>query len=113
MHIIEKVFVVVFVFYRLILASLLCGILVTSLNIFLNASLIPFLDLFKRCQLCDANPTIAIPINEHLSLFRDNPRHKLLDKYVIFAFLAISFLLLVGVRSFVNYITSMIFGMYY
>jgi hypothetical protein len=104
MHIIEKVFVVVFVFYRLILASLLCGILVTSLNIFLNASLIPFLDLFKRCQLCDANPTIAIPIN---------PRHKLLDKYVIFAFLAISFLLLVGVRSFVNYITSMIFGMYY
>jgi hypothetical protein len=95
------------------LASVFCGILVTSLNIFLNASLVPFLELLKRCQLYDASPIIAIPINEHLSLFRDNPRHKLLDKYAIFAFLAMSYLMLIGIRGFLYYATSMIFGMYY
>lgn len=95
-----------------LMVSVFCGVLVTLFNIFLNALLTPVVEFFRRCGIWQVASFVSNPIEEHLALLRGNSRHFLLDKYVMVAFLGVSYLLYVGLKHFLRLVMPYIFRLY-
>lgn len=112
MGIFKKLLNLINAFAMTIFISTFCGVMVTLFNIFVNALLIPFVELFRRCGWSEVTTFINNPLNEHLNLLRGNPRHGILDKYLMVAFVGLSYLLFVGIQGFLHFVMPYLFGLY-
>lgn len=122
--ILSKVVNICLSFYRFLIASIFCGVLVISLNVFLSSLCIPIMEICKRREVAqlasgelgENHQTSSIMfIEEHLHMFRNSVhvRHSSLAKYIIIAFVGTVFIILVGTQGFLDLATDIIIGAYY